>query len=132
LPPITVMTGALVPVRRDPLLPGATLSGFGTIKTLLPAPTVFTVIPLIVVQSPAHGELVKLVTLMRLFMPRNAASAPVTLRVELFATRISGPFRVLSVLPLLRENRSPLTRRVLFIARLMIAPFEDVRMLLVR
>src|SRR5712691_6940255 len=122
------MTAALTPVWSVPL-PGAPLIGFGPIETLLPAPTERTVIPLIVVQPLAHSELP---TLMRLPVPSNAASAPVTLRVELFATRISGPFRVRSVLALLRENRSPLTWRLLFAMRLRMAPFVDVSVLLVR
>ena len=62
-------------------------------------------------------------------VPRAAASTPETSTADPFATRRSGPFSVLSVLPLLRENRSPVTWSRLVLARLRMAPFVDVTVL---
>src|SRR5262249_4874221 len=101
------------------------LNGFEPIDTLPGGvPLKATVIPPGKVRHPAeHSELV---TLMTFPLPRNAASAPVTLRTEPLATRISGPLRVLSRLPLLSENRSPNTWSKELALRLRMAPFMDV------
>src|SRR2546425_5614501 len=102
------ITAALALFMSDPR--DGFLNGFGPIETLADGvPLKATVIPPGNVEHEklAHSEFAMLITLPP--VPRNAASAPPTLRTELFATRIRGPFKVLSVLALLSEKRSPVT-----------------------
>src|SRR5438046_5059661 len=106
-------------------------NGFEPIDTLPGGvPLNATVIPPGNVRHPlAHSELV---TLMTFPLPKNAASAPATLRTEPLATRISGPLRVLSRLPLLSENRSPDAWSRELPLRLRMAPFIEVSALALR